>query len=367
MMLTECILCDDSSDNGGIVSLHEDEDEDEVDYVSIFVGGPSPSLHNRKRNWSDLSDSNSSYSTTSSDQAVPIPSSTISVSSTSTLTTLTSTGSGSDFEKQPNKHVKPNYSLHAKKIRGTPPKKWCSYSECRFLAATGVPTAHFCPSHGGSCGYKVRGQAYHRRCRASGCINACCRSPYNYCKRHGGGVRCRFPSCPTSARNGAFFCTAHGGGRRCQMPGCAYGAVYGGGKKGYYCNGHGGGHKCMAEGCNAGRGGRRRRDAASGANLFCGKHKLSHAQPTAIAPQHTARNAPYPKVEIQKEVPKSLTESVPESDLFLAVVPFVTTIPTIINIPVPGHVPAHSAGLTSLARDTNFAVQCLLALEHCDK
>ncbi len=44
-----------------------------------------------------------------------------------------------------------------------------------------------------------------------------------FCKKHGGGVRCEKPECPSSAQGDGKggkpeFCVKHGGGHRCQDP-----------------------------------------------------------------------------------------------------------------------------------------------------
>ena len=84
-----------------------------------------------------------------------------------------------------------------------------------------------------------------KRCQEPGCTKSCARAPpatawrtvvagaveslgvpqgaegsTNYCKAHGGGMRCREPGCTMSARGSTNYCKAHGGGKRCQEPGC---------------------------------------------------------------------------------------------------------------------------------------------------
>eukprot|EP00854_Cymbomonas_tetramitiformis_P033677 gene33677-43349_t len=41
-----------------------------------------------------------------------------------------------------------------------------------------------------------------------------------FCKAHGGGVRCQYEGCSTSARGTLGYCKAHGGVRKCEQKGC---------------------------------------------------------------------------------------------------------------------------------------------------
>jgi hypothetical protein len=103
-------------------------------------------------------------------------------------------------------------------------------------------------------------KSYVRRCaHPSGCKKGRAGKTL-YCKAHGGGKRCTFPSCTTAARGGGTLCQAHGGGKRCQYPGCQKGAE----SPTDRCKAHGGGRRCThPAGC---------RSSATGPDSLCRRH-----------------------------------------------------------------------------------------------
>ena len=113
-----------------------------------------------------------------------------------------------------------------------------------------------------------------KRCSRDGCSSVRAGGGTRCCKKHGGGARCQFPDCTSSAIAGGKFsrtrCKSHGGGKRCSLHGCESGArskdlckTHGGGPRcvfparlraaqgGYnMCCAHGGGPKCGIDGCS---------------------------------------------------------------------------------------------------------------------
>mmetsp|Transcript_39970 Transcript_39970/g.76450 ORF Transcript_39970/g.76450 Transcript_39970/m.76450 type:complete len:403 (-) Transcript_39970:352-1560(-) len=86
-------------------------------------------------------------------------------------------------------------------------------------------------------------------CLVNGCLKMG-QAGTQLCKAHGGGVRCLYPECLTSALWGGGpskqFCAHHGGGKHCEHEGCEKFAQ---GRKSQFCVHHGGGDACQREGC----------------------------------------------------------------------------------------------------------------------
>jgi len=96
-------------------------------------------------------------------------------------------------------------------------------------------------------------------CDKNNCFNCVDKFQQKYCKTHGGGMRCKFEGCETSAERPSDYCKKHGGGKRCQFEGCETSAEC----PTDYCKKHGGGKRCKFEGCKI---------AAQNPTDFCIKH-----------------------------------------------------------------------------------------------
>ena len=94
-----------------------------------------------------------------------------------------------------------------------------------------------------------------KTCQAEGCSNFI-QSSSVMCREH--SWMCHHPGCKVS-RASSSFCTRHGGGRRCRVENCKEFRLYGD-----YCIAHGGGRKCLK--CST---------AAESGRLYCRKHDES--------------------------------------------------------------------------------------------
>jgi hypothetical protein len=108
-----------------------------------------------------------------------------------------------------------------------------------------------CPKHNGS----KRCQSQQEYCERSAIGST------QFCKRHGGGKRCQAPGgCTKSSQGATAFCIRHGGGKRCEFPdGCDKSAI----GRTSLCKRHGGGKRCQHDGCDK---------SAEGATLRCIRH-----------------------------------------------------------------------------------------------
>ncbi len=108
----------------------------------------------------------------------------------------------------------------------------------------------FCVEHGGG-----------NRCKYEGCYTSS-RNNDDFCIKHGGGKRCKYPEgCDKSAKGNTEFCISHGGGKRCKYPeGCDKSAE----RNTDFCVRHGGGKRCKyPEGCSK---------SAAGKTEYCKSH-----------------------------------------------------------------------------------------------
>lgn len=133
-----------------------------------------------------------------------------------------------------------------------------------------------------------------RKCQEGGCWTATANTNFEYCKTHGGGIRCSVEGCTASARGRgqtAPLCTKHGGGRRCPHTDesgqvCGRSVEYDGSK---FCTIHGGRIRCAVDGCkNVGYKDSSRDDG----NYYCRSHSLSSTcQEEGCTKQYCPSNA----------------------------------------------------------------------------
>jgi hypothetical protein len=142
--------------------------------------------------------------------------------------------------------------------------KICNYVDgCKSLARN---KSDFCKKHGGgdrckyeNCDKTTQGNtdfcASHgggTKCSEEGC-DSIAKGAIGKCIKHGGGKRCKFEGCDSSAKGKTDFCISHGGGKRCKYPeGCDKSAE----RNTDFCVRHGGGKRCKFEGCDKGSAGK---------------------------------------------------------------------------------------------------------------
>jgi hypothetical protein len=121
----------------------------------------------------------------------------------------------------------------------------CSFTDCKKQVQG---KTEFCKKHGGGI-----------RCRIDGCKSSAYGASSDLCAKHGGGNRCQYEDCDKVAQGKTEFCKKHGGGRRCQYLECKNSAR----EKSDFCVKHGGYKQCKYPKCSS---------KASGPTNFCFKH-----------------------------------------------------------------------------------------------
>jgi len=148
--------------------------------------------------------------------------------------------------------------------------KICKYSDgCENLARS---KSDFCKKHGGGdrckkdgCNKSSQGNTFFcvehgggNRCKYEGC-NTSARNKDDYCIKHGGGKRCKNDGCKSSSKGNTDYCITHGGGKRCKIDDCKSSAERGTD----FCVKHGGGKRCKQDGCDK---------SAAGKTDYCKSH-----------------------------------------------------------------------------------------------
>lgn len=126
---------------------------------------------------------------------------------------------------------KPSSTTQPPKKKYKRVRKLCIKPGCKNHQRQEGEKPQYCKKHGGG-----------QRCKVKDCTNAATDKTNLLCKRHG-GQRCKKNGCNKSARSKSDFCFKHGGGQRCQRVGCTK-SVQG---TTDFCLQHGGGYRC--QGC----------------------------------------------------------------------------------------------------------------------